>query len=96
MLLAGILAIVTITPMVFPSQSQLVTTTTESQQSFLYTTVTTIGDVTLTEVLPNTAQIRAGNASSQSSTSDFFGPLGLAFLLFIVAIVFGYRSSGRT
>jgi len=97
MLIAIVLAIVTITPMVFPSQSQLVATTTESQQSFFYTTVTTIGDVTITEVLPNTAaQVRPANPSSQSSSSDF-APLGqLAFLLFSVVIVFGYKLSGRT
>lgn len=96
MLIAGILAIVSITPIVFPSQSQLTTTTTESQQSFFYTTITTVGDVTMAEVLVNTAvQIRLANAASQPSTLDYAPLAQFAFLLFAVAIVFGYRSSDR-
>jgi hypothetical protein len=97
MLIAGILAIVSITPMVFPSQSRLTTTTTESKESLFYTTITTVGGVTMAEVLENTTlQIRPANAASQSSTLDYAPLAQFAFLLFAVAIVFGYWSSSRT
>jgi hypothetical protein len=96
MLIAGILAIVSITPMVFLSQSQLTTTTTESQQSLFYTTITTVGDATMREVLVNTiVQMRPTSAASQPSTLDYIPLAQFAFLLFAVAIVFGYRSSDR-
>ena len=87
-LIAGILAIVSITPMVFPSQPQVVTTTTESPQSLFYTTITTAGGITMTEVLENTTLQIAD--PSRSSTLDF-APLGqFAFLLLTVAIVLGF------
>jgi hypothetical protein len=96
MLIAGILAIVSITPVVFSSQSQVTGTRTESKESLFYTTITTVGDVTMAEVLVNTTiQIRPVNAASQSSTLDY-GPLAMfAFLLLAVVILFGYRSSDR-
>jgi hypothetical protein len=97
MIIAGVLATVSIIPMVFPSQPQITATPTESQQSFFYTTVTTMGDVTLTEVLVNTTmQIRDMNSSPQSSTVDF-APIGqLFFLVGAVAIVIGFWSSRKT
>jgi hypothetical protein len=96
MLIAGILAIVSITPVVFSSQSQVTSTTTESKESLFYTTVTTVGDSTVAEVLVNTTlQIRPASATSHSSALDY-GPLAmLAFLLLSVVILFGYRSSDR-
>jgi hypothetical protein len=96
MLIAGILAIISITPVVFSSQSQVASTTTDSKESLFYTTVTTVGDLTMAEVLVNTTiQIRPANAASQSSRLDY-GPLAMfAFLLLVVAILFGYRSSDR-
>jgi hypothetical protein len=97
MIIAGILAIVSIVPMVFPSQSQPVTATTESQQAYFYTTVTTVDGVTLTEVLVNTAvQIRLANPSSQSSTLDFAAIGQFMFLLGAIAIVIGFWSSHKT
>lgn len=97
MIIAGILAMISIVPMVFPSQSQPVTATTESQQSYYYTTVTTMYGATLTEVLVNTAvQIRVSNSSSQSSTLDF-APIGqLMFLLGSIVIAIGFWSSHKT
>jgi hypothetical protein len=97
MIIAGILAMVSIVPMVFPSQPQIATTSTESEQSYFYTTVTTMGDVTLTEVLVNTAvQIRLTNSSAQSSTLNF-APIGqLFFLLGAIAIAIGFWSSHKT
>ena len=88
MLIAGILAIVSITPMVFPSQPQVVTTTTESQQSFFYTTITTVGGITMTEVLVNTV-VQIANPS-RSSTLDLAGLGQFAFLLLAIAIVLGF------
>jgi hypothetical protein len=97
MLIAGTLAIVSVTTVVFPSQPQVTTTTTESQQSLFYTTVMTVGDVTMAEVLVNTTlQIRPANAASQSSTLDYAPLAQFAFLLFAVVITFGYWLSGRT
>jgi hypothetical protein len=83
--------------MAFPSQQQITATSTESQQSFFYTTVTTMGGVTLTEVLVNTTvQIRDTNSSLQSSTVDF-APIGqLIFLIGAIAVVIGFRSSRKT
>jgi hypothetical protein len=96
MIIAGILAMVSIVPMVFPSQPQIATTSTESEQSYFYTTVTTVGDFTLTEVLVNTAQIRLTNSSAQSSTLNF-APFGqLFFLLGAIAIAIGFWSSHKT
>ena len=96
MIIAGILAMVSIVPMVFPSQPQIATTSTESEQSNFYTTVTTVGDVTLTEVLVNTAQIRLTNSSAQSSTLNF-APFGqLIFLLGAIAIAIGFWSPHKT
>lgn len=96
-IIAGILAMISIVPMVFPSQPQPVTATTESQQSYFYTTVTTLDGVTLTEVVVNTAvQIRLANSSSQSSTLNF-APIGqFMFLLGSIAIAIGFWSSHRT
>jgi hypothetical protein len=96
MLIAGILAIVSIAPVVFSSQSQVASATTDSKESLFYTTVTTVGDVTMAEVLVNTTiQIRPANAASQPPRLDY-GPLAMfAFLLLVVAILFGYRSSDR-
>ena len=97
MIIAGILAMVSIVPMVFPSQSQPVTATTESQQSYFYTTVTTVDGVTLTEVLVNTAvQIRPTNSSQQSSTLDFASIGQFMFLLGAIAVVIGFWSSHKT
>jgi hypothetical protein len=97
MIIAGILAIVSIVPIAFPSQPQVATTWTQSEQSYFYTTVTTVGDVTLTEVLVNTTvQIRAMNPSAQLSTLNF-GPIGqFIFLLGAIAIAIGFWSSHKT
>jgi hypothetical protein len=97
MIIAGILAMISIVPMVFPSQPQVASASTESQQSCFITTVTTVSGVTLTEVLVNTImQIRATDSSSQSSAWDF-APIGqLMFLLGAIAIVIGFWSSHRT
>jgi len=95
MIIAGILAMVSIVPMVFPSQPQIATTSTVSEQSYFYTTVTTAGDITLTEVLVNTAPIRLTNSSAQSSLN--FAPFGqLIFLIGAIAIAIGFWSSHKT
>jgi hypothetical protein len=97
MIIAGILAMVSIVPMVFPSQPQPVTATTESQQSYFYTTVTTMNGVTLTELLVNTAvQIQPTNSSQQSSTLGFASIGQFMFLLGAIAIVIGFWSSHKT
>jgi len=97
MIIAGVLAMVSIIPMVFPSQPQITTTSTVSQQSCFYTTVTTVGGFTLTEVLVNTTlQIRDTNSSPQASTLGF-APIGqFIFLLGAIAIVVGFWSSRKT
>jgi hypothetical protein len=97
MIVAGILAVISIVPMAFPSQPQPVTATTESQQSYFYTTVTTMNGATLTEVLVNTAfQIPISNSSLHSATLDF-APIGqFMFLLGSIAIAIGFWSSHKT
>lgn len=95
-LVVGILAIVTIAPMVFSSQSQPVATATESQLSYYFTTTTTVGDVTMTMVLVNTSALnRPANPPPQSSALDL-APLGqFAFLLLAAALMLGLWSSHR-
>lgn len=94
MLIAGTLAIISLVSAASNQLQPVTTTTFHSQQSSFYATTTTVGVATVTEILVNTdIQFPIANSASDSQGSNFLVLAQLAFLLFMIAIAVGIRSS---
>jgi uncharacterized membrane protein len=85
LLIAGMLAVISVV-YAAPNQAQTLTTTTSSsQESSFYTATTTLGDTTITEILVNTnVQFPIQNAASQVRKIDFFAHTELLFVIFMI------------
>ena len=88
MLIAGMLAVISIV-YAAPSQLQVPSTTTfSSQQSSFYTDTTTLGDATVTEILVNTnVQFPLQNSAAQLQKFDLFAHTELLFVIFMIGIL---------
>jgi len=88
MLIAGMLAVISI---VYAAPSQLQapsTTTSSSQQSSFYTNTTTLGDATVTEILVNTnVQFPLQNSATQLQKFDLFAHTELLFVIFMIGVL---------
>jgi hypothetical protein len=84
-LIAGMLAVISVV-YAAPNQAQTLTTTTSSsQESSFYTATTTLGDVTVTEILVNTnVQLPLQNAATQVRKIDLFAHSELLFVIFMI------------
>ena len=98
LLIAGILAVATGASVVFSNQMVLTATATSStqQQSAFITSTTSLGDVTITEILVNTiVQFPTAGRSSPWPPYDF-EVAGLLVLLCLSALVVGLSFSDKT